>query len=82
MGNRQIVKQALIEDVHINLKRENQKRAINKAQSESLIIPEERVVKRLKRDSKKMSFETYQEMSTFFGQEDDGVITEGGLRKL
>ena len=77
MGNRQIVKQALIEDVHIHLKRENQKRAINKAQSENLIIPEERVVKRLKRDSKKMTFETYQEMSTFFGQEDDGVIPEG-----
>lgn len=77
MGKREILKQELIEDVHIQLKRENQKRAINKAQSEALIVPEERIVKRIKRDSKKMTFETYQEMSTFFGQEDDDTITVG-----
>lgn len=77
MDRRTILKQELIEDIHINLKRENQKRAINKAQSEALIVPEERIVKRIKRDSKKMTFETYQEMSTFFGQEDEDTITVG-----
>lgn len=77
MDKRQILKQALIEDVHIQLKRENQKRAINKAQSESLIVPEQRIVNRLQRDSEKMTFDTYQEMSTFFGQEDEDIITIG-----
>lgn len=70
MGYREKLKGVLIEDVHIALKRENQKRAINKAQSEALIIPEERRVKRLKRDAKKMTFDTYQEMSTFFHEQD------------
>lgn len=73
MGRREILKQALIEDVHINLKKENRARAVNKAQSELLISEQEREMKRLQRDSRKMTFETYQEMSTFMrrGDEDD-----------
>lgn len=70
MGRREIIKAALIEDVHIKLKKENRARAINKAQSELLISEQEREMKTLVRKSKKMTFDTYQEMSTFMGKED------------
>lgn len=74
MGRREILKQALIEDVHINLKKENRSRTINKAQSELLISEQEREIKRLERKGRKMRFDTYQEMSTFFGEEDEDNI--------
>lgn len=74
MGRREILKQALIEDVHINLKKENRARSVNTAQSELLISEQEREIKRLQRDSKKMTFETYQEMSTFLGTGDEDDI--------
>ena len=68
---RELVKKVLIEDVHINLKKENRARAVNKAQSELLISQEEREINRLQRDAQKMVFDTYQEMSTFFNKESD-----------
>lgn len=74
MGRREILKQALIEDVHINLKRENRARSVNKQQSELLISEQEREMHRLERDSKKMIFDTYQEMSTFMGTGDEDDI--------
>ena len=74
MGRREIFKQQLIEDVHISLKKENRARSVNKAQSELLISQQEREIKRLKRDARKMKFDTYQEMSTFMGTGDDDDI--------
>lgn len=49
MGRREILKMALIEDAHINLKKENRQRALNKAQSELLISQQERDIKRIKK---------------------------------
>lgn len=74
MARREILKQALIEDVHINLKKENRARSINKAQSELLISQEEREMKKLNRMAHKMTFETYQEMSTFMHNEAEDNI--------
>lgn len=73
MGRREIFKAQLIEDVHIKLKKENRARSINKAQSEMLISQQERDIKREIRKGNKMVFDTYQEMSTFFGQENDDL---------
>ena len=56
----------LIEDVHINLKRENRKRSLAKAMSEYLISPQERQMQNLRRKAVKNTFDTYQEMSTYF----------------
>lgn len=67
MGRREQLKAVLIEDIHIHLKKENQARAVNKAQSELLISQQERDIKRLSRKANKMKFDTYQEMSTHFG---------------
>lgn len=74
MGRREILKMALIEDVHLKLKKENRQRAVNKAQSELLISQQERDIKREIRKGKKMRFKTYQEMRTFFGEEDKDNI--------
>lgn len=74
MARREIIKQQLIQDVHIQLKRENRKRALNKAQSELIISEQEREMKRLQRNTRKMTFETYQEMSTFMGTGDEDDI--------
>lgn len=74
MARREILKQQLIEDIHINLKKENRARALNKAQSELVISEQEREMKRLNRDARKMTFETYQEMSTFMGTGDEDDI--------
>lgn len=74
MERRQIFRQQLIEDVHISLKRENRARSVNKAQSELMISEQERQVNRLKRDARKMQFDTYQEMSTFMGTGDEDDI--------
>lgn len=74
MDRRNIIKQQLIQDVHIQLKRENRARALNKQQSELLISEQEREINRLNRDSNKMTFETYQEMSTFMGTGDEDDI--------
>ena len=74
MGRREILKQALIEGAHINLKKENRARSINKAQSELVISEQEREIKRLERKGRKMRFNTYQEISTFFGEEDEDNI--------
>ena len=71
-GRRELIKSVLIEDVHVKLKKENRARAVNKAQSELIISQQEREINRLKRDSNKMTFETYQEMSTFFNKGDYG----------
>lgn len=71
-GRRELIKSVLIEDVHVKLKKENRARAVNKAQSELIISQQEREINRLKRDSNKMSFETYQEMSTFFNKGEYG----------
>lgn len=59
-------KKPLIEDVHIKLKKENRARSINKAQSEMLISKQERQMQTLKRSTEKKTFDTYQEMSTYF----------------
>lgn len=74
MGRREIIRQALIEDVHINLKKENRARSINKAQSELIISEQEREMDRLKRKAEKMRFDTYEEMNIFFGEEDEDNI--------
>ena len=66
MGRKSEHRKKLIEDVHIQLKRENRKRALSKAMSEYLISKQERQINNLKRKSLKFSFDTYQEMSTFF----------------
>ena len=66
MGRRQILKQQLIEDVHITLKKENRARAVNKRTSEILISKQEREMKALQRKASKDIFETYQEISTEF----------------
>lgn len=71
MDRRNIIKQQFIQDVHIHLKKENRARSINKAQSELLISEQEREMKRLQRDSKKMTFETYQEMATFLNKKEE-----------
>lgn len=71
-GRRELIKSVLIEDVHAKLKKENRARAVNKAQSELIISQQEREINRLKRDSNKMTFETYQEMSTFFNKGEYG----------
>ena len=74
MGRRTILRQSLIEDVHINLKKENRARSLNKAQSELVISEQEREMDRLKRKSEKMHFDTYEEMNVFFGEEDEDNI--------
>ena len=71
-GRRELIKSVLIEDVHVKLKKENRARAVNKAQSELIISQQEREINRLNRDSNKMTFETYQEMSTFFNKGEYG----------
>ena len=71
MGRREIFKQQLIQDVHIQLKRENRARSINKAQSELMISEQEREMNRLDRDAHKLQFDTYQEMSTFLHKEEE-----------
>lgn len=74
MGRRSIIRQSLIEDVHINLKKENRARSINKATSELIISEQEREMDRLKRKGQKMRFDTYEEMNIFFGEEDEDNI--------
>ena len=74
MGRRTILRQALIEDVHINLKKENRARSINKAQSELLISEQQREINRLNRKCNEKNFETYQEISLFFGKDDKDNI--------
>ena len=71
-GRRELIKSVLIEDVHVKLKKENRARAVNKAQSELIISQQEREINRLKRDSNKMTCETYQEISTFFNKGEYG----------
>ena len=71
-GRRELIKSVLIEDVHVKLKKENRARSVNKAQSELIISQQEREINRLKRDSNKMTFETYQEISTFFNKGEYG----------
>lgn len=56
----------LIEDIHIARKRENRARSLSKAMSEYLISAQQRQMDNLKRKSVKLSFDTYQEMSTYF----------------
>lgn len=56
----------LIEDIHIVRKKENRARALAKAMSEYLISEQQRQMDNLKRKSVKLSFDTYQEMSTYF----------------
>ena len=74
MGRREIIKQELIEDIHIQRKKENRARSINKAQSELMILEEEREIKKLQRKARKNRFKTYQEMSTFMGGHDEDDI--------
>ena len=74
MARRENLKQQLIEDVHIKLKKENRARALNKAQSELIISEQQREMQRLQRNTQKMKFDTYQEMSTFLGTGDEDDI--------
>ena len=74
MDRRTILSQSLIEDEHINLKKENRARSINKAQSELLISEQEREIDRLNRKCNKKNFETYEEISLFFGEDDKDNI--------
>ena len=56
----------LIEDIHITRKKENRARTLSKAMSEYFISEQQRQMDNLKRKGLKLSFDTYQEMSTYF----------------
>lgn len=66
MARKSTHRQELIETVHILRKRENRRRQLSKAMSEYLISKEERQMATLRRKGEKLSFDTYQELSTFF----------------